>query len=92
MRRVLGSATLFDVLSDRRVGIMADIRASVNEAASRLGIELVEVRVRRADFPEAVRETTYNRMKSEREREARSSAPRASSRPRRSGPMPTSSG
>lgn len=71
MRRVLGSATLFDVLSERRVGIMSDIRSNVNEAASRLGIELIEVRVRRADFPEAVRDTTYNRMKSEREREAR---------------------
>jgi len=71
MRRVLGSATLFDVLSERRVSIMANIRASVNESATRLGIEIIEVRVRRADFPDAIRETTYNRMKSEREREAR---------------------
>ncbi len=71
MRRVLGSATLFDVLSERRVSIMSDIRSSVNESAGRLGIEIIEVRVRRADFPESIRETTYNRMKSEREREAR---------------------
>lgn len=71
MRRVLGSATLFDVLSERRVAIMANIRSSVNESATRLGIEIIEVRVRRADFPDAIRETTYNRMKSEREREAR---------------------
>ena len=71
MRRVLGSATLFDVLSEKRVSIMSDIRSSVNESAGRLGIEIIEVRVRRADFPDAIRETTYNRMKSEREREAR---------------------
>lgn len=71
LRRVLGNQTLFNVLSDKRVGIMADIRQEVNGPAERLGIEIIEVRIRRADYPDATRENIYNRMKSEREREAR---------------------
>jgi len=71
LRRVLGAQTLFSVLSEKRVGIMADIRSEVNGPAERLGIEIIEVRIRRADYPDATRESIYNRMKSEREREAR---------------------
>ncbi len=71
LRRVLGNQTLFNVLSDKRVGIMADIRSEVNGPAQRLGIEIIEVRIRRADYPDATRENIYNRMKSEREREAK---------------------
>lgn len=71
LRRVLGSQTLFNILSEKRVGIMADIRAEVNGPAQRLGIDIIEVRLRRADYPDATRENIYNRMKSEREREAR---------------------
>lgn len=71
LRRVLGNQTLFNVLSDKRVGIMTDIRQEVNGPAERLGIEIIEVRIRRADYPDATRENIYNRMKSEREREAR---------------------
>lgn len=71
LRRVLGNQTLFDILSEKRVGIMADMRAEVNGSAQRLGIEIIEVRIRRADYPEATRDNIYNRMKSEREREAK---------------------
>lgn len=71
LRRVLGNQTLFNVLSEKRVGIMADIRSEVNGSAERLGIEIIEVRIRRADYPDATRENIYNRMKSEREREAK---------------------
>lgn len=71
LRRVLGNQTLFNVLSDKRVGIMADMKAEVNGSAERLGIEIIEVRIRRADYPDATRENIYNRMKSEREREAK---------------------
>lgn len=71
LRRVLGNQTLFNVLSEKRVGIMSDIRSEVNGPAERLGIEIIEVRIRRADYPDATRENIYNRMKSEREREAR---------------------
>jgi len=71
LRRVLGNQTLFNVLSEKRVEIMADIRSEVNGPAQRLGIEIIEVRIRRADYPDATRENIYNRMKSEREREAK---------------------
>ncbi|NQW09322.1 MAG: protease modulator HflC [Alphaproteobacteria bacterium] len=71
LRRVLGNQTLFDVLSEKRAVIMANIKREVNDEAQRFGIEIIEVRIRRADYPSAIRENIYNRMKSEREREAR---------------------
>ena len=71
LRRVLGNQTLLEVLSDKRVGIMASIKGEVNESASRLGMELIEVRIRRADYPDETRQNIYNRMISEREREAK---------------------
>lgn len=71
LRRVLGNQTLFDVLSEKRAGIMANIKSEVNDEAIRFGIEIIEVRIRRADYPDAIRENVYNRMNSEREREAR---------------------
>lgn len=71
LRQVLGNQTLIDVLSEKRAGIMTDIRAEVNESAKRFGMELIEVRIRRADYPDATRQNIFDRMTSEREREAR---------------------
>ncbi len=70
VRTVLGNATLASVLSEERSEIMAEIRESVNNDAKRFGIEVLDVRIRRADFPDGVNQDVYNRMKSEREREA----------------------
>lgn len=70
LRGVLGNATLASVLSEERADIMLQIRDSVNAQAKRFGIELVDVRIRRADFPEEISQAVYGRMKSEREREA----------------------
>jgi membrane protease subunit HflC len=70
LRSVLGNATLASVLSEERVQIMLQIRQTVNTQAGRFGIELVDVRIRRADFPEEISQAVYGRMKSEREREA----------------------
>lgn len=71
LRRVLGNETLLSILSDQRIGIMASIRQQANDGARPLGMELVEVRIRRADYPEETSLNIYNRMKSEREREAK---------------------
>ena len=71
LRRVLGNESLSSVLSDKRVQIMANIRTEVNGSANRLGMEIVEVRLRRADYPDETRQNIENRMKSERERESR---------------------
>ena len=70
LRGVLGNATLASVLSDERVDIMRQIQESVNSEATRFGIELVDVRIGRADFPDQISQSVYGRMKSERERVA----------------------
>jgi membrane protease subunit HflC len=70
LRSVLGNVTLASMLSEERVKIMQQIRQTVNAQAGRFGIELVDVRIRRADFPEEISQAVYGRMKSEREREA----------------------
>jgi membrane protease subunit HflC len=70
LRGVLGNATLASVLSEERADIMRQIQQSVNAEAGRFGIELVDVRIGRADFPEQISQAVYGRMQSEREREA----------------------
>ncbi len=70
LRGVLGNATLASVLSEERADIMRQIQESVNNEAGRFGIELLDVRIGRADFPDQISQAVYGRMKSEREREA----------------------
>jgi membrane protease subunit HflC len=69
-RSVLGNVNLTAVLSEERTQIMTDIRARVNAQSDRFGIEVVDVRLRRADLPDATSQAVYARMQSEREREA----------------------
>lgn len=70
LRRVLGNVTVLAVLSDERAKIMNDIKLQVNAEAQRFGIEIVDVRIRRADLPEETSQSIFSRMRSEREREA----------------------
>lgn len=71
LRRVLGQVALPDLLSPRRDAIMGDIRRYVADAARPLGIEVVDVRIRRADLPPETSQAIYDRMTSERQREAK---------------------
>jgi|TARA_R110002126_G_scaffold13118_7_gene57283 membrane protease subunit HflC len=71
LRGVLGTTTLVDVLSVERDNLMKKIQEEVNEETDRFGIEIVDVRIVRADLPIQVTQSTYNRMQSEREREAK---------------------
>jgi len=71
LRRVVGRVTLEELLSEERSKIMEDIKQEVNSEASRFGIEVVDVRIRRADLPEANSQAIYERMISERVREAK---------------------
>ncbi len=71
MRGVVGKVQMLDLLSEKRTGIMHDIRDVMNAEGGSFGIEVIDVRARRADLPEANSEAIYNRMKSEREREAK---------------------
>jgi membrane protease subunit HflC len=71
MRAVVGRFPLSALLTEQRVRIMAEIQQRVNREARQFGIELVDVRIRRADLPQANSEAIYARMRSEREREAK---------------------
>lgn len=70
LREVLGSVRSADVLSPERTVLMARIRDSVREQALKLGVEMIDVRIRRADLPEQNLNATFQRMNAEREREA----------------------
>ncbi len=71
LRRVLGEVPLAVVLTGERVALMTAIRDQVNTEAVRLGVQVVDVRIKRADLPEANSQAIYARMNTEREREAR---------------------
>jgi membrane protease subunit HflC len=70
LRSVLGNAALTDILSDKRVQLMASVKQQVNAAVTRFGIEIVDVRIGRADLPEQTSQSIYARMRTERQREA----------------------
>jgi membrane protease subunit HflC len=70
LRRVLGSATFTDVVRDKREELMAQIQNQLNTEAKDFGVELVDVRIKRADLPEANSKAVYQRMQTERQREA----------------------
>ncbi|MFC0282862.1 protease modulator HflC [Camelimonas abortus] len=69
-RSVLADATFTAIVKDERDRLMKRIRAEVNKQAASLGIEVVDVRLRRVDLPEQNSEAVFQRMKTEREREA----------------------
>lgn len=70
LRSTLGTATLTDMLSEKRAKLMSTIKVQVNAAVGRLGIEIVDIRIGRADLPEQTSQAIFARMKTEREREA----------------------
>jgi len=71
VRRALGRETLGSILTGQRNDITRSIGDEVNESVSSLGIQIIDVPLRRADYPEATSLNIFNRMKSEREREAK---------------------
>jgi membrane protease subunit HflC len=71
LRNTLGNEPLLAVLSADRARIMGEIRQRVNAEAQSFGIEVADVRIRRADLPEENTQAILSRMQSERERVAR---------------------
>ena len=71
LRRVLGQVMLPSLLSAQRAQIVEEIQNEVAEKAKGLGIEVAEVRLHRADLPLETSQAIYDRMKSERQREAK---------------------
>lgn len=70
LRRVLGDATLPQIVKDDRASLMVKIRDIVNTDSERLGLTITDVRIRRADLPKEISAKVYSRMISERAREA----------------------
>jgi membrane protease subunit HflC len=70
LRRVLGEVTFIQVVRDEREALMARIRDQVDKEADAYGIQVVDVRIRRADLPEQNSQAVYQRMQTERQREA----------------------
>jgi modulator of FtsH protease HflC len=71
VRRVFGKYELTAILSDARTQIVDDISGEVNSTIKKLGMEIIDVRIRRADYPEATVQNIFNRMKTERNQEAK---------------------
>lgn len=70
LRRVLGEVTFITVVRDDRDALMTKIREQLDREAANYGISVVDVRIRRADLPEQNSQAVYQRMQTERQREA----------------------
>jgi membrane protease subunit HflC len=70
LRRVLGAATLADAVRNRREALMGQMRDQLDRDAQPFGIHIVDVRIRRVDLPEQNSQAVYQRMQTERQREA----------------------
>jgi membrane protease subunit HflC len=70
LRRVLGEVTFIEVVRDQREALMNKIRDQLDKEADGYGISVVDVRIRRADLPEQNSQAVYQRMQTERQREA----------------------
>jgi membrane protease subunit HflC len=71
LRSVLGEAPLFTILSQDRNQLMNRIRTEANRALAGFGVELVDLRIKRADLPPENSQAIFRRMQTEREREAK---------------------
>ncbi|WP_135506670.1 protease modulator HflC [Roseovarius aestuariivivens] len=69
-REILGSVSSNDILSSDRAALMLRIRNAAIEEATELGVEIVDVRLKRTDLPRQNLDATFARMRAEREREA----------------------
>ena len=70
LRRVLGEVSFTNVVRDNRHALMVRIREQLDREADVYGISVVDVRIRRADLPEQNSQAVYQRMQTERQREA----------------------
>jgi modulator of FtsH protease HflC len=70
LRRVLGEASTTEVVRDKRAQLMSQVRMQLENEAQSFGVAVVDVRIRRADLPEQNSQAVYQRMQTERQREA----------------------
>ncbi len=70
IRRELATANFADVVGMERENIMQRVATSASQNAAEFGIQVVDVRIKRADLPEEVQQSIFNRMRAERQRES----------------------
>jgi len=70
LREEFGKRTVHDVVSGERDRIMEDMRAKADQDARKIGVQIVDVRLKRVDLPTEVSESVYRRMEAERKRVA----------------------
>jgi membrane protease subunit HflC len=68
LRRTLSEASIVDIVRNRRDALMADIRDQVKVGAARFGLDIVDVRIKRADLPPENSDAVFRRMQAERQR------------------------
>ena len=72
LRNEIGKRTLHEVVSGERDQLMASLKEEINKTAKEeLGIDVIDIRVKKIDLPPEVRESVYDRMRAAREKEAR---------------------
>jgi membrane protease subunit HflC len=70
IRQVLGEVNIRDIITERRGELMASIQQSVAEEVRKLGVEVIDVRIRQADFPPENAQRVYDRMRSDYNKQA----------------------
>ena len=88
LRVELGTHDLIDVVTKTREEITAKVTKETNIKATQYGIEVVDVRIKRADLPVANAQKVFDRMRTERERIAKKSAQKGRRKPPKSAPVP----
>ncbi len=68
LRDEFGVRNLHEVVSGRRDELMEEVRATVDEDLKRIGVEIIDVRLKRVDLPQEVSDSVYRRMEAERKR------------------------
>jgi membrane protease subunit HflC len=71
VRENLGRHTLREIVNERRASLMARVTKRTDEKAREYGIEVLDVRIKRADLPEKNEQNVFNRMRTERDRQAK---------------------
>lgn len=91
LRNEFGKRTIQEVVSDDRIALMEALTKEVNANAADLGVEVVDVRVKKIDLPPEVSDSVYQRMRAERERVARDLRAKGAEAAERIAPMPIAS-
>ncbi|KKD62031.1 protein HflC [Grimontia sp. AD028] len=71
LRAEIGSKTIKEIVSEKREQVMADVLADLQESSSDIGIEVIDLRIKKINLPDEISDSIYERMRAEREAVAR---------------------